>query len=172
MDDTIRHRVAQLLKSSGLLDGPFPTSVERPFVRPAERPTAARRTEFRHAAAPMWETRVVHQSDDCQHQWEIREGVKRCWLCNTLAPRALQLGQLESKNEGRVAMAKRQIEAQERAAQLGHALRAWAKRPNDQYGRWNAFCKHCWKLAVVCESEPPNLALVYGEALMHACGKR
>jgi hypothetical protein len=60
-------------------------------------------------------------------------------------------------------------EAVERAQTNGHALGKWARRTNDPYGRWNAYCARCNRLAVVGETAAPNLGTVYGEALTQPC---
>lgn len=82
----------------------------------------------------------------------------------------------EPKSERRAArsvtLAQRHVEARERAARLGHSLRPWSRRPNDAYGRWNAFWQHCGKLAVVCETAPPRFGVIDGDAVVRACKMR
>lgn len=64
----------------------------------------------------------------------------------------------------------RKREALQRAARNGHEMGPWHRRPNDPYGRWNAFCRQCNRLAVVATEPPDYLAEpVYGHALTTRC---
>ncbi len=67
-------------------------------------------------------------------------------------------------------LAARKRETRARAEALGHALGYWHRRPNDPYGRWNAFCLTCNRAAVVAvEASDLCAELVYGHALTQSC---
>ncbi len=58
-------------------------------------------------------------------------------------------------------------------AELGHDLGKWHRRPNDPYGRWNAFCHTCNLIAVAAVEAPDYLSdPVYGHALTRRCEAR
>ena len=63
-----------------------------------------------------------------------------------------------------------ELPARKRAVALGHDLGEWHRRPNDPYGRWNAFCRTCNMIAVVAVEAPDYFAEpVYGYALIKKC---
>jgi hypothetical protein len=55
------------------------------------------------------------------------------------------------------------------ARQRGHDLTGWRRRTNDPFGRWNAFCATCNRVAVVCTETPSTLTDTYGSALTEDC---
>ena len=59
--------------------------------------------------------------------------------------------------------------ATKRALGLGHVLGPWHRRPNDVAGRFNAFCRSCNRIAVVCIETPDGLDDIYGTALVETC---
>lgn len=69
-------------------------------------------------------------------------------------------------------MADRKRDAATRARKHGHQLGPWRKRAGDTYGRQDAWCVDCNKVATVAV-EPPavyGLPCVYGNALTEECG--
>lgn len=73
---------------------------------------------------------------------------------------------------GELAARKRSATASAHA--LGHQLTAWHCRSNDVYGRQNAFCVDCNRVAVVATERPPTIdADIYGTAVVESCtGKK
>lgn len=64
----------------------------------------------------------------------------------------------------------RKRQTRKEAEALGHDLGTWHRRPNDVYGRWNAYCQKCNLLAVVAVESPEFVAkLAYGGALITKC---
>lgn len=67
----------------------------------------------------------------------------------------------------------RKREAKKAAEKLGYTLGRWHKRPNDPWGRWNAFCTTCNLLVVVAVEVLNDLAShTYGGALTVKCRER
>lgn len=67
----------------------------------------------------------------------------------------------------------RKRDARRTAEKLGHDLGAWHRRPNDPYGRWNAFCHTCNMIAIVAVEVPDCLAEpIYGHAVVRKCVAR
>lgn len=70
-------------------------------------------------------------------------------------------------------LAERKRDAGKQARENNHQLGAWHRRPNDEYGRVNAFCTDCNRSVVVCPGEAPDkMPAIYGSALKERCGHR
>ena len=64
--------------------------------------------------------------------------------------------------------------AKAEATKQGHKLSGWYRRPNDEHGRWNAFCERdgCTALVVVATEPPAGVPFTYGPALTTKCTGR
>lgn len=71
-------------------------------------------------------------------------------------------------------ISERKREAEKKASKQGHDLGHWRKRPNDEFGRQDSYCRSCLRVATVCVEKPSvyNLPFVYGNALDEGCTPR
>lgn len=170
---SLRDRLAELMAQTDF-------TPPAPAPAPAEPPPPIVRAK---TATPISRGRVSPHSTRCSHKWEVREGKRRCWLCGVNGaplesdrPRVVDWPPASARytppeaprQEGTT---EELIEdATNRATALGHRLRPWKRRPNDQHGRANAYCAICNELVVVGDECAPGLPRVYGQALLHRCG--
>lgn len=198
MTDSLHDRLAELMKSTDFRTAPAPRVQPQPTPsRPMSTSCPRPKIECRRCDSTGWERvtgsdgvsrvrrcdhRVVHvtpppanvvpmrpreqpvrTSPRCEHKWSIANGQRSCWLCGADG------GRVEGAEPPDLNAL--MSEAQQKAVALHHRLGPWKKRPNDQYGRRNAWCQMCNKLVVVSSECAPGLPLVYGEALLRKCGE-